>query len=294
MIIMMGGARRPDGRVLAVPQDPRASGPGTLVASAVLGRRPGGRPVPVGPGGHPRPPGDHRRRHRLRRVRRLHPDRGVHRHAADRPGRRRLPPARRGRGPRVPRAGHDVGLGGDDDGRGQRPHRDLPRPRDHVHRPLRAGRLQPQAGRVGRGGPQVLRPRRVLVGHLPLRDRPHLRGHRLHQPAPDRRLPVEERRRLTTGCCSAGWPCCWWGSASRSPPCPSTCGRPTSTRARRRRSPGSWPRWPRPGPSPPCCGCSCPRSARCGPTGSPWSGSWPSSAWCSGRSWPWSSGTSSG
>ena len=51
-------------------------------------------------------------------------------------------------GPRIPCPGHDVRLRGDDDGGGQRPHRDLPRPGDHVDRPLRPGRLQPQAGRV--------------------------------------------------------------------------------------------------------------------------------------------------
>ena len=37
---------------------------------------------------------------------------------------------------------------------------------------------------------------------------------------------------------------------------PFTCGRPTSTRVRRRRSPGSWPRWPKPAASRPCCGSS--------------------------------------
>ena len=35
---------------------------------------------------------------------------------------------------------------------------------------------------------------------------------------------------------------CSWASASRSPSCPSTCGRPTSTRARPPPSPRSWPR----------------------------------------------------
>ena len=50
--------------------------------------------------------------------------------------------------------------------------------------------LQPPAGRVGRGGAQVLRARGVLVGGVRLRHRPHLRGDRLDQPAPDRRLPA--------------------------------------------------------------------------------------------------------
>ena len=64
---------------------------------------------------------------------------------------------------------------------GQRPDRRLPRPRDPLDRALRAGRLQPPPGGLGRGGPQVLPPRRLLLGHLRLRHRPHLRRHR-HAP----------------------------------------------------------------------------------------------------------------
>ena len=56
--------------------------------------------------------------------------------------------------------------------------------------------LQPPAGRLGRGGAEVLRPRRLLLGDLRLRHRPHLRGDRLDQPDPDRRLPLQERRAL--------------------------------------------------------------------------------------------------
>ena len=44
-----------------------------------------------------------------------------------------------------------------------------------------AGFHRRRAGVAG-GGHEVLRPRRVLVGDLPLRDRAHLRRHRLHQP----------------------------------------------------------------------------------------------------------------
>ena len=36
----------------------------------------------------------------------------------------------------------------------------------------------------------------------------------------------------TTDCCWPAWPCCWWASCSRWRPCPSICGRPTSTRDR--------------------------------------------------------------
>jgi len=72
-------------------------------------------------------------------------------------------------------------------------------------------------------------------------------------------------------------------SCSRSPPSRSTCGPRRSTRARRRRSPGSWRPSPRPAASPPCFGCSCPRSARCRATGAPSSTPWPSSRCSSGR-----------
>ena len=60
-------------------------------------------------------------------------------------------------------------------------------------------RLQPQAGRVGGGGAQVLRARRVLLGDLRLRHRPHLRRHRLDQPDPDRQLPGPQRARPRRG-----------------------------------------------------------------------------------------------
>ena len=45
------------------------------------------------------------------------------------------------------------------------------------------------------------------------------------------------RSSATTRSCSPASRCCSSGSGSRSPPCRSTCGRPTCTRARRRRSP---------------------------------------------------------
>ena len=49
---------------------------------------------------------------------------------------------------------------------------------------------------------------------------------------------------------------CWWGSGSRSPRCPFTCGRPTCTRARPPASPPSSPPAPRPPPSPRSSACS--------------------------------------
>ncbi len=56
-------------------------------------------------------------------------------------------------------------------------------------------------------------------------------------------------RRPPTSASSSAWCSCWSASPSRSRPCRSTCGRPTSTRARRRRSPPSSPPRPRPRPS---------------------------------------------
>jgi NADH-quinone oxidoreductase subunit N len=54
---------------------------------------------------------------------------------------------------------------------------------------------------------------------------------------------------------------CWSSrSASRWPRSRSTCGLPTRTRARRRRSPRSWPPPSRPPRSPRCCACSASRS----------------------------------
>ena len=82
-------------------------------------------------------------------------------------------PAPRGHGgPRVLRAHAAVGRRRRDHGDGQRPHRDLHRPRDAVDRRLRAGGHAPAPHPVAGGGPQVLRARRLLVGVLPLRHRP--------------------------------------------------------------------------------------------------------------------------
>ena len=203
-IIMIGGAVVLLGRGLAGP--PSAAGAGEhrrhrrhlrrrarRRAVAVV-RRAGARGAHLrGPGG-----GDGR----LQRPRH---HAGGHRHAAQRAGGRRLPaPGGRARGG-VPRAGDGVGLGRHVDGDGQRPHHRLPRPRDPLHRPLRAHRLQLPPGGLGRGGPQVLHPRRLLLGHLRLRHRADLRGHRLDEPDPDRRLLVQERGAVQR-------PACWPGS----------------------------------------------------------------------------------
>ena len=136
----------------------------------------------------------------------------------------------------------------------------LPRPRDPLDRALRAGRLQPQAGRVGRGGAQVLRPRRVLLGHLRLRRSPSPTAPPGPPTSPRSPTSWPTTCSSTTGCCWPGCRSCSSASPSRWRRCRSTCGPPTSTRARRRRSPASWPRWPRPAASRPSSGCSSPPS----------------------------------
>ena len=90
-------------------------------------------------------------------------------------------------------------------------------------------------------GHQVLRARRVLVGDLPLRRRARLRRDRHHVAHRDRRRSSRRTRCSSRARCSPGSRCCSSGSASRSRRCRSTCGRPTCTRARPRRSPRSWP-----------------------------------------------------
>ena len=100
---------------------------------------------------------------------------------------RRLPEARGPRRARVVRADAHVGLGRHAAGRGPGPDPHLPRARDPLDRGLRAGRAPPPPLRFPGGGVQVLRARRPVVGRVPLRHRPGLRGHRLDRPRRDRR-----------------------------------------------------------------------------------------------------------
>ena len=116
---------------------------------------------------------------------------------------------------------------------------------------------------LDRGRPQVFRPRRALLGHAALRRLAGLRLRRHHQlrcasPAVRR----HRRRRSRSGSSSASSSSSP-ASPSRSRPCRSTCGRPTSTRARRRRSPPSSPSRPRSPPSASSCGSWSGRSASC-------------------------------
>ena len=133
-------------------------------------------------------------------------------------------------------------VGRRDHGVGQRPHRAVPRPRGAVARALRDGGQPAAPHREPGGGDEVLHAGRLLVGVPALRHRPRLRRHRVDQPR--RRSSTSWTR---TSCSRTG--CCWPASrscssawASRWRPSRSTPGRPTCTRARRRRSPGSWPR----------------------------------------------------
>ena len=87
---------------------------------------------------------------------------------------------------------------------------------------------------VDRGGAQVLRARRVLLGRPPLRHLARLRRRRAARPAGDREGSSRASPRTT--CSSSGSCCSSRGCSSRSRRCRSTSGRPTSTRARRRRS----------------------------------------------------------
>ena len=126
--------------------------------------------------------------------------------------------------------------------RGARSHDRVPRHRADVDRGLRAGGHQPPQRAVGRRRAQVLPARRVLDGVPAVRHRARLRRDRARRTS--RRSAAASRAfgSATARCCSSASRCCSSASASRSPRCRSTCGRPTSTRARRRRSRRTWRR----------------------------------------------------
>ena len=91
---------------------------------------------------------------------------------------------------------------------------------------------------LGRSGPQIFRPRRARQRHPALRHLAALRLHRHHAVRRHRRGDCRAGSRRAS--CSA-WCSCSRASPSRSPRCRSTCGRPTSMRARRPRLPPSSP-----------------------------------------------------
>ena len=99
---------------------------------------------------------------------------------------------------------------------------------------------------LARGRHEVLRARRVLLG-----DASSTASRSSTARPARRRSPASPTSSPRTRCSSrarSSWAscCCSSGSASRSPRSRSTCGRPTSTRARPRRSPRSCRRPPRP------------------------------------------------
>ena len=212
-----------------------------------LARHPGPGPGGVaGPGAAGGPADAVRRRLRDRRLRPLHE--GAHPggqrrraaallrlHARDEVAEVRVPGARAAGDRR-----HD-----DDDLR-QRSHRALPGPRAAEPGALRGGGHPPRRRALQRGGPQVLRAGRAVLGHAALRRLADLRLHRLDELRGHRRRGQGDHGGAPTSASSSAWCSCWSASPSRSRPCRSTCGRPTSTRARRRRSPPSSPRRPRP------------------------------------------------
>ena len=125
---------------------------------------------------------------RLRRLRNVRDHCHLCVRAAGQLDHRRLSASRRSGGSRGLRAvsdgghrrrGHDVG---------QRSDRAVPGPGGAVDLAVRVGGQPSASHREPGKRHQVLRPRRLLVGLLPVRHRPHLRRHRFHQPR--RHLPV--------------------------------------------------------------------------------------------------------
>ena len=81
---------------------------------------------------------------------------------------------------------------------GQRPDRALSRPRAAEPGALRGGRHPPRRRALERGGPQVFRAGRAVVGHAALRRLADLRLHRLDQLHGHRRRRQGQRRRRRT------------------------------------------------------------------------------------------------
>ena len=180
-----------------------------------------------------------RQRPRVRHVRHVRDDHDLRGVAAPRLGLQRLPAPGRPRRAGAVRADARRCHRRHRHGCGQRLHRAVRRARDIVVGVLRPGReLSPQDRQLGERD-QVLRARRVLVGVLPLRHRLDLRRRRVdehhrhgrhvehHHPGRPQRCPGPRRHRA-----DARRPRVQDRRRARS-----TCGRPTCTRVRRRRSP---------------------------------------------------------
>ena len=195
-----------------------------------------------------------------------------------RPDERRLPAPGRLRRPRglrpVPGRRDRRGR----DGCGERPHRAVRRAGDAVAGVLRPGRRATGARRAARRAVSstscsAASRRRSSSTASPSSTAPSARrtSRRWSRTLSDT-VPIERNDALDPG---RRRPVARRARRSRSPPCRSTCGRPTSTRGRRRRSPGSWPRSARSPPSPPCCACSSSACRSTATTGSRRSGSSP-------------------
>ena len=180
------------------------------------------------------------RRHARRRSHELRADRAVWlHHRRNRDDLARAPTRARLEDRRVLRRDAAVDVGHGHARAGVEPRHRVPRHRDDVDRRLRDDRdAAPLAARQ-RGGDEVL-PRRRVRDRVPdVRHGAALRRDR-HARA-RRRCLRRSRARRTSASRSPARSCSSSRSASRSRRCRSTCGRPTRTTARRRRSPRSWP-----------------------------------------------------
>ena len=102
--------------------------------------------------------------------------------------------------------------------------------------------LRPRFPPLERGGAQIFRARRALLGHAALWRLAHLWLHRLdriRRASPRRFRAAAPISALSSASCFS-----WRALPSRSRRCPSICGRPTSMKARRPPSPPSSPRHP--------------------------------------------------
>ena len=186
-------------------------------------------------GGRRRPArggGDLLRRLRRRSVQPLHEGAGADRLAGHPAAVDRLHAQREDRRLRVPGADPARHARHDDADLGRRLHRALSRPRADEPVALRHRRLSARRpARLG-GGAQVFRPRRAVVGHAALR---RVAGLRLRRHGVVRRRPPRRCTATAASASSSASSSSSPASRSRSRRCRSTCGRPTSTKARRPR-----------------------------------------------------------
>ena len=142
----------------------------------------------------------------------------------------------------------------DDHGGRHRSHHDLHRPRDDGGVVLHPGGVHQAESAVERSGGEILSARRVLARHPAVRHVADVRAVGDDEPARDGGGVRRSGARSAAGARRSSWS--WPAWVSRSRRCRSTCGRPTCTKARRRRS-RRFCRWDRrPRRSRCCCGFS--------------------------------------